>query len=122
MSINVKTVIEKLTNLTKTEKINWSYLDNYPSLQKIINNMLSFAYSDGGTFYTQINDGYMVICEDGDDDYLYLIAVPKINARDNQFLNDEDSYQEELLRLHNLIKKQFPNTNDFIDDFLSNEF
>lgn len=121
MSYNVKGTIDKLIRLTKSGNISWDYLDTNDVLDSLVNDLMPMTYSTDTSFYSSYGSGYFVICEDDNNEQLYIIAVPDITSRDNCCLNEAYQYQESLLRLHNLIKAGFPNTQDFLDSFLSDE-
>jgi hypothetical protein len=120
----LQNVIEKLITETKNKNLKWFYLNEFELLDDKSSSLITAVTTyilDNSSFYVKIKDGYFVLCEDNYND-LYLITFPSIDSRDFKCLNDTGNglaYQQELLRLQNLIKKQFPNVDDFLDDFLN---
>ncbi len=121
MQHDVKSVIDKLIYLTKGNKAEWQYLDQYPTLADKSKTIIRTAFVPRGSFYINISNGYMVLYEAqySNSIYLHMIAFPTIDAKDVQALNTYSECQEDILRLQNLVKKQFPNVDDFLDNILS---
>lgn len=119
---SVGRVIDKLIEQTKLNKIKWFYLSENEELFEICS---KFKYDENlnpdSSFAFKINDGYFTLCEGAEHDLLFII-VPSLDSRDIQCINTGNDYipkfQQELLRLQNLIKKQFPNVEDFIEKFM----
>lgn len=121
--MDIKLFLNKLIENTKSNALNWYYLDTYSLLSQNAQFYLSYAYSKKNSFYVKINDGYFVLADS--NTYLYLIVFPTIDSREVtviNYYNNTINCQDELLRLLNLIKKQYPQVDDVISDFLNGHF
>ena len=126
MPNTAEAVINKLITITKrSSSLHWDYLDKNSDLMQIVESVLedhmidsaaSFSYEQTHGYKT----GYFVIAQVFSTELpiLFLVSVPSLGYRDNCVLNKEDECQKDLLRLHNLVRRQFPNTEDFISYFL----
>ena len=120
---DTKLIIDKIINLTKAN-LKWHYLDTDRSIDSIANEILvDYVIDDNSSFFCQVDSGYFALVQpelDEPDDMpiLFLIAVPGSDARDIRILNSYLEHQQDLLRLQNLVKKQYPNVDDFLDSFL----
>lgn len=119
--INTIKIINKLIQGTKDNKFKWSYL---PINNKLSSVCFQLVYGDlnyNSSFVLKINNGYFALCDTVDSD-IYLIIIPSLDSKDIQCINEGESgfleYQQELLRLQNLVKKQFPNVEDFLEEFM----
>lgn len=118
---NIQSVIEKLIAETKNTNLKWNYLSELSILLRKSAELIGYEVIDNTSFYVQIKDGYFVLYEDVFQN-LYLITYPTIDSKDYQCLNRTPNMilnQQDLLRLQNLIKKQFPNVDDFLDEFIN---
>ena len=122
---DVDKVINKLIDYTKRAVLAWEYADLDASISSIVFGLLLRDYDihRNCTFVCKSGSGRFVLAQASEDTdtipLLFLIVIPGTGSRDNQILNDYGKYQVELLRLQNLVKKQHPNTEDFILDFLN---
>lgn len=114
-------VIEKLTDLTKKGDLTWNYLSEHLDLSKRSLSLTdSIEFNESASFYASSGTGYFVLLECSINiPELYLIAYPSLDSKDIQSLNIYNQCQKELLRLQNLVKKNFPNVDDFLNNFLS---
>lgn len=140
---NYKELLEKMIELTKSEKISWNYLDS----NKVVCDSMKFegvsplnhrkgiialasAVSDkkifdsDNSFVSKINHNYIILycnlndAEDGKtlDERLMLMLVPR-TFKDIKIYFSEGS-DGTLLRLHTLVKSTFPSANDIENDIL----
>ena len=119
--INAMKIINKLIQETKENKLKWAYL---PVDNKLSSVCFELVYGDlnyNSSFVLKVNNGYFALCDTVDTD-IYLIIVPSLDSKDIQCINENEAgnlmYQQELLRLQNLVKKQFPNVEDFLQEFM----
>ncbi|CAB1242527.1 conserved hypothetical protein [Clostridiaceae bacterium BL-3] len=119
--ISVEKIISKLIIQTKSNKIKWFYLSENADVIDICENISPNDLNYNSSFSLEINSGYFVLCEDVFKN-IYLIIIPSLDSKDIQCINkNEDrnlTHQQELLRLQNLVKKQFPNVEDFLQEFM----
>ncbi|SMC19361.1 hypothetical protein SAMN02745134_00810 [Clostridium acidisoli DSM 12555] len=123
--MDIKAVINKLIERTKLSILKWNYLDSLPQLCNKVYNEFNISPMNKNSFFTKINDGYFILVNDEDNEELYLIVFPTIDSRDTEIINYIDNdllYQDELLRLLNLVKKQYPNVDDVISNFMNDKF
>ena len=123
--------LDKLISETKSGVFQWEYLDDYENISE------QLYYIDGSTpldnafdldtsfilLQEQSNTLLLLIQADGGScvnysSCVYLSIVPT-TYKNPLFLTDE-GYGEQLTRLHNAIKHQFPGPEDFIDFLLEN--
>lgn len=121
--------ITKLIDWTKDDKIQWnklsgnlSYLDQIKTRKKKVgfNSNINLDHS----FYSYINKGAFIIHTETNGDLpetIYLSIVPNQATFPLEFetINEDTSYQSELLRVLNLIIEKYPTVDSFIDDFLN---
>jgi len=50
---------------------------------------------------------------------LFLMSIPALHSRDKRLLNKHDEHQGNILRLQNIAKRQYPNSDDFIDKVMA---
>ena len=115
---NIEILIEELINLTKENKINWKYTDDNKEIsakqRKILLDYDFIFNATDNCFYTKINSGYIIVIEGiGEPAKNYLIVIPSIDAKDFKIY---DSPQSQIVRLHTLILRQFPNVEDYLTD------
>lgn len=122
-------IIQKLIDETKNNNFDWHYLDNHLFVNDKTREMLNqenlkfnFSINYKNSYYYNFNNGFFVLVNGlntNDLPIIYLLIIPSTSGRDTSILNNSTEYQTELLRLSNLISKQFPNVEDFLSDFLS---
>ncbi|GAA0735609.1 hypothetical protein [Clostridium oceanicum] len=124
--ISVEKIINKLIFGTKSNKYKWFYLsDKGRSIVDICDNFVTYydyqqnTLNTSDSFILNFNEGYLALCEDSYSNLL-LIVIPSLDSKDIQCINNylAPDFQQELLRLQNLIKKQFPNVEDFLNEFM----
>lgn len=141
--INVKEVLDKLIELTKNGTLPWEYLDseqnicsnlnyvgvspmhNRSAMEKLATVASSKKVFDAdNSFITSINDNHIIIyCnlnDDNDektlDERLIFMLVPRTYK--DVFMYASDGNDGTLLRLHSLVKSNFPSAQDIVDDIL----
>ena len=125
--------IEKIISRTKSNSLNWSYLDTKKELYEgmgWVNTKTEYELFRGNkeiitpdfnvedSFYTNIDNMYIVIYV-WRDQPAKLYIVPYTYKKVTSLTPDE--YGEYITRLLNLVQSQFPNAETFIDSFLENE-
>ena len=136
---NYNRFIDSLITGTKEKSITWSYLDENRLLyEKFVSSKDDFSTDD--SFWATYDDAYFVLIsmqeEDSSDsadinflltsstrpivDVIKLAVVPP-TFRDIKIISslDNKNYRTSLIRLKNLIKKDFPNSDDIIEKFIS---
>jgi len=139
MDINQR-FIDALVAGTKRKSISWDYLDNDVVLQTNLwsNSATLPSFYPDDSFFTSFNNAYFILLSMKDEmpsgeidhvtgypetyyvDGIKLYIVPP-TFRDVKIIstfNDND-YSEGLIRLRNLIKKDFPNSEDIMEKFIS---
>lgn len=122
--------VNKLIELTSAKKISWEYLDEdeiiYNSLQisPFENNKLIFdiVFNPNSSFYTEINSNFIVLYEivTSTGNLLSSLRLKTVPNSYKDIQNIELTENKELmLRLLNVIKSQFPNSEDIINDILN---
>jgi len=112
-------VINKLIELTKSKKINWYYLGEADSIYNGLS-MYASGFDHDNSFYSEIESDYIVLvaARPTSDQLLVeritLLFVPN-TFRDIQKINSS----EELLKLHTLVKSNFPNSEEIINHILN---
>lgn len=117
--------IDRITADTKAGVYKWEYLD---SRQDIIDKC-DLSYDDFQKTYYRFdadrsfilpreeNNTYLLLVEQYDDDIggrnIFLEIIPN-TFKTPLFLNAQE-YGEQITRLHNAVKRQFPSPEDFID-------
>ncbi len=120
--------ISKIIELTKEDKITWNYLDSnkiiYESLDLTpgIKGFLKEGFDKNSSFYAKINYNFIVFYKISDAklsvlDSLIFKTVPS-TFREIRTIELEEN-KNELIRLHNIIKSKFPNSEDIINDILN---
>lgn len=124
-------LIDKLANDTKVSKIKW-YRAN--SFDDVDNNILSRyltnpekdlsilgpTYLPGDSYYALFKTGYIIFI--GKCSLIrefYILSVQGNSDAKVSPLNEENSYQSELIRLKYLIEEQISDVDQFIDSILS---
>jgi len=127
------TFIVKLCQLTKDRKINWGYLEYEKSLcskmdWKVDNmdNLFSALddspytkhFNGDDSFVSQIDETYVALIVGSNEILPTLYVIPSTYRKYKYF--EPDDYGEHITRLHNLVKKQFPSADAFIDNLINN--
>lgn len=134
---NYSNFIDSLITGTKNKTIIWDYLDTRSDLyEKFVDNSEDFYTDD--SFYAPYNDSYFVLISTKEEitsgkfdkygeyilptyvDVIKLAVIPS-TFRDIKVISgaDNKNYSSALIRLRNLIKKDFPNSDDIIEQFIS---
>lgn len=134
---NYNRFIDSLIAGTKDKTISWDYLDTRRDLyNKFVDDVENFHTDD--SFYASYYDSYFVLISMEDmvlsgsnnlitgypeyvcGDVIKLAVIPS-TFRDIKIISSEDdkTYSSALIRLRNLIKKDFPNSDDIIEKFIS---
>lgn len=133
------TFIKSLITGTKNRSIVWDYLDTNDSLYTRLE-LEQDEFDHDNSFFAQYNDSYFVLISTTEPLYsedirfdpsignwgypekkgLKLFIIPSTFREVtviSTFSNEE--YNEDILRLRNLIKKDFPNSEDIMAQFIS---
>ncbi len=145
-NINVRKMLEKLIELTKSNSISWEYLDSRKSLCKelclegktpiqlntgldLVATLSSISSTElfdaDNSFVAKINDNYIVIyCKinvnkisQTIDERLVFMLVPRTYK--DIFTYRSDGNDGTLLRLQMLVKSFFPSAADIANDILN---
>ena len=123
--------IEKIIIKTKAISLGWKYLDTKKELYEGMGwtsskieyepfrgnrEILSPNFNTEDSFYTNVDNIYIVIYV-WRDQPAKLYIVPYTYKKVTALTPDE--YGEYITRLLNLVQSQFPNAENFIDNFLS---
>lgn len=124
--------LEKLIKQTKENKIEWKYLDSnkslcesmcwieeiFPSVEIFSGNKeYSFNFNAENSFYCEVKGTYIALYV-AKNNPAELLVIPPTFKSIVQLTPDE--YGENITRLLNLVKSQFPSGDAFIDDFINN--
>ena len=136
----VTKIADKLIQWSKENKLDWNYLEDDNALLKMVDSRLcDYIVERSDSFYCNIGKGFFVLASvkyryldelnlftDNnrrtvamEPPALFLISIPALNSRDHGCLNKYDEHQGVLLRLQNIAKRQYPNTEDFINEFMA---
>ena len=123
--------IKKVIQLTKEHKISWEYLDSNKKLYtgmnwtKVEYRLLSHDkeviipdFNIEDSFYARIDDTYLAIYV-WNNQPARLYVIPYTFKKITVLTPDE--YGEYITRLCNLVQRQFPNSESFIDGFLTQD-
>lgn len=122
--MDTQLVINKLIETTKSDNLKWIYLDTFKPLSDASLSFFTSGYKHNNSFFVKINKGFFVLVDSGG--YLYLTVFPTLDSREVTTINCMNDgsvvYQDELLRLLNIVKKQFPQVDDILSDLLNDNF
>ncbi len=122
---NIKNFIEKLIEKTSKNEILWKYLDTNETLCKVTNlKPLLFVFDVNNSFYTSVETGFIIIYKSLPTSnekkplslQLNLYLVPS-SYRDYKYIPN-DTYGEDIVRLHTIIRSKFPSTDDIMKEIL----
>lgn len=124
-------VIEKTIN----NEMKWSYLDDYPDvaegLKLVYGNSQSpietlaaltrdskFSFDEENSFvyYDTLKNTYLVLYELKSNNKTKFVVVPSTYKNITYF--DNPNLADIITKLKNAVYKQFPNSLDYIDDFI----
>jgi hypothetical protein len=116
------TFIEKLITLSKTpEYLEWEYLDQDDILNDKIHTLLirsSEVLNDLSFFFRKDNSFVVLLtfCDTAKKLTNMIIIIPDTFRNPKALSGNE--YQENITRLVNVVKRNFPDPDDFIDSIL----
>lgn len=123
--------VNKLIELTKTNKMTWLYLDendelfstlNLSPFERISSTFDYDEFNSDSSFYAKINSNFIVLYElrTASENLLSSLRLKTVPSTFKDIQNIELTENKELLlRLLNVVKSQFPNSEDIINDILN---
>lgn len=122
--MDIQLILNKLLEKTKSNSLKWFYLDTHKRLSDCSLTFFNDGYNRNNSFYANINNGFFVLVDYKSN--FYLTVFPTLESREvttiNASKNGVMSSQDELLRLLNLIKKQYPQVDDIVADLMNDNF
>ena len=118
MTRNIE-IIKKLIDLTKSKKIKWNYLGEADSIYNGLS-MYASGFDHDNSFYSEIENNYIVLVAARPISNQLLAERISLHFVPNTFRDIQkiDS-SKELLRLHTLVKSNFPNSEEIINHILN---
>lgn len=122
--------IKSLITSTKNKTISWNYLNENKALLNDLSHLQNLpsisTFQEDRCFFASYDDAYFVLISIAFENFgsLYewmeLLVIPS-TFRNVQSISTENdnSYSADLVRLLNLIRRNFPNPEDIMEKFIS---